>query len=58
MPSIDCMTLTKKDVPEAIEGVDADAQSTDGPYYNLQGQVVTPTPNNIYIKNRQKVLVK
>ena len=44
MPSIDCMTLKKKEVPEAIEGVDADTQSAEGPYYNLQGQVVTPIP--------------
>ena len=57
MPSIDCMTLTRKDVPEAIEGVEADT-STDAPYYNLQGQPVTPTTNSIYIKNRQKVLMK
>ncbi len=57
MPSIDCMTLTRKDVPEAIEGVEADT-STDSPYYNLQGQPVTPTTNSIYIKNRQKVLMK
>ena len=57
MPSIDCMTLTRKDVPEAIEGVEADT-STDAPYYNLQGQLVTPTTNSIYIKNRQKVLMK
>ena len=59
MPSIDCMTLKKKEVPEAIEGVDADAPSADGPYYNLQGQVVNnPTTKNIYIKDKQKVLVK
>jgi hypothetical protein len=59
MPSIDCMTLKKKEVPEAIEGVDADAPSADGPYYNLQGQVVNnPTSKNIYIKDKQKVLVK
>ena len=57
MPSIDCMTLTRKDVPEAIEGVEADT-STNAPYYNLQGQPTTPTPNSIYIKNGQKMLVK
>ena len=59
MPSIDRMTLKKKDVPEAIEGVDADNESNDAPYYNLQGQVENhPSVNKVYIKGKKKVLVK